>query len=169
MRRSWAYTAAFVVTLSLSACGGRERTRSDKKPNDKVVKAPISAVTPDTKPAASVAPADGKKEIVIHLESEPTHFNYLLRQDAWNSRIFIPNVTETLIREDPYSFEVKPLLAEKYETAPDGSKITFTLREGVKWHDGQPFSSADVKFTFDKLFDDKANTGAIREFTNSPR
>jgi peptide/nickel transport system substrate-binding protein len=163
MRRSWAYAAAFLATLSLSACGGRERTRSEKKPTDKAVKVePTTAITPATKSAAVVAPSDGKKEIVVHLESEPTHFNYLLRQDAWTSRIFIPNVMETLIIEDPFSFEVKPLLAEKFEVALDGSKMTFTLREGVKWHDGQPFSSADVKFTFDKLFDDKASTGAVR-------
>jgi peptide/nickel transport system substrate-binding protein len=163
MHRSWAYAATLVAVLSLSACGGRERDRSNKKPNKVVKTEPTTAVTPSTKQASTVAPpSDGKKEIVVHLESEPTHFNYLLRQDAWTARIFIPNVMETLLREDPFSFEVKPLLAEKYEVAPDGSKITFTLRDGVKWHDGQPFTSDDVKFTFDKLFDDKANTGAIR-------
>src|SRR5262249_25793212 len=39
------------------------------------------------------------------------------------------------------------VLATSWEAAPDGKTITFRLREGVKWHDGKPFTSADVQFT----------------------
>jgi peptide/nickel transport system substrate-binding protein len=42
-------------------------------------------------------------------------------------------------------------LAEKWTHAPDGKTYTFTLRRGVKWHDGQPFTAADVKATFDRI------------------
>src|SRR5688572_907214 len=141
MHRSWAYAAAFVAALQLSACGGgRERNRSDKKPTA-VKTTPTTDTTPTTK-GATVAPVNTAKEIVVHMESEPTHFNYLLRQDAWTSRIVFPKVQEMLIREDPYSYQIQPLLAEKFELATDGTKITFTLRENVKWHDGQPFTSA---------------------------
>ena len=41
-----------------------------------------------------------------------------------------------------------PDLAESWEISPDGLTYTFRLRRGVKWHDGGPFTSADVKFTF---------------------
>jgi len=46
-------------------------------------------------------------------------------------------------------------LAEKWEASADGQTYTFHLRKGVKWHDGQPFSAADVKTSFDRLLDPK--------------
>ena len=44
---------------------------------------------------------------------------------------------------------IVPELATAWSWNPDGTKLTFKLREGVKWHDGRPFTSADVKCTFD--------------------
>ena len=41
----------------------------------------------------------------------------------------------------------QPLLAERWEVAEDGLSWTFHLRHGVKWHDGQDFTSADVAFS----------------------
>jgi peptide/nickel transport system substrate-binding protein len=42
----------------------------------------------------------------------------------------------------------QPNLATSWETAPDGKSITFKLREGVVFHNGKPFTSADVQFSF---------------------
>ena len=42
----------------------------------------------------------------------------------------------------------QPNLATSWETAPDGKSITFKLREGVLFHNGKPFTSADVQFSF---------------------
>jgi peptide/nickel transport system substrate-binding protein len=44
-----------------------------------------------------------------------------------------------------------PWLATKYAWSNGGKSITFTIRSGVKWNDGTPFTAADVVFTFDLL------------------
>src|SRR5574341_1467385 len=44
---------------------------------------------------------------------------------------------------------VVPELAERWEWQDGGRTLVFHLRAGVKWHDGQPFTSRDVKHTFD--------------------
>ena len=46
---------------------------------------------------------------------------------------------------------IVPDLAESWAWSADNTKLTFKLRQGVKWHDGKPFSSADVKCTWDAL------------------
>lgn len=47
--------------------------------------------------------------------------------------------------------EVQPELAQSWEISEDGLTYTFHLREGVRWHDGMPFTSADVKFSFEEV------------------
>lgn len=44
--------------------------------------------------------------------------------------------------------KAQPALAESWKVGEDGKTITFNLRKGVQWHDGKPFTSADVQFTF---------------------
>ncbi|HEV8675865.1 MAG TPA: ABC transporter substrate-binding protein [Methylomirabilota bacterium] len=63
-----------------------------------------------------------------------------------------PMMYNQLVRFDP---DMNPVseLAESWQVSPDGLTWTFKLREGVKFHDGQELSSADVKFTFDRLFE----------------
>src|SRR5580704_13236980 len=46
---------------------------------------------------------------------------------------------------------IVPELATTWSWDEDGTALTFTLRQGVKWHDGKPFTSADVKCTWDLL------------------
>ena len=53
--------------------------------------------------------------------------------------------------EDP-----TPMLATGYEWNDDGSELTITTREGVTWQDGEPFSAADVAFTFNLIHDTPA-------------
>ncbi len=59
-------------------------------------------------------------------------------------------VLEGLFAYD-FDLQPRPQLATAWTVSPDGLKYTFTLRQNVKWHDGQPFTSADVAFSIDLL------------------
>src|SRR5690606_22496963 len=52
-----------------------------------------------------------------------------------------------------YSHELEPQpgLAHSWEVAPDGMSYTFHLNEGVKWHDGKPFTADDVVFSLSDM------------------
>lgn len=55
-------------------------------------------------------------------------------------------------------------LAESWEISPDGLIITFRLRKGVKWHDGQPFTADDVLYTYKVTIDPNTPTAYAGDF-----
>ena len=66
------------------------------------------------------------------------------------------------VDQDDYT-NLKPDLAESWTISPDGRTYTFKLRSGVTFHDGTPFSSRDVKATFDRLRAPPASVVSIRQ------
>ncbi len=59
-------------------------------------------------------------------------------------------IYQSLLTYDP-QLKPQPSLAKSWKTSSDGLTYTFELQSGVKWHDGKPFSSADVVFSVDKF------------------
>jgi peptide/nickel transport system substrate-binding protein len=59
---------------------------------------------------------------------------------------------------------IEPELATSWSWSPDNLKLTFKLRDGVKWHDGKPFTAKDVKCTWDMLMGK-----AQQKFRKNPR
>jgi len=98
--------------------------------------------------SGTAAHADGT--LTLTLPAMPT--GYPIVASAGLADIIAGNVFgEGLTRWKKDSLEVEPALATAWEANEDASVWTFTLREGVKWHDGQPFTAEDVKFTFDLI------------------
>jgi peptide/nickel transport system substrate-binding protein len=87
--------------------------------------------------------------MVIALSSNPASLNSAI---AVGVSVAIPalQITEGLVRVGKDNAP-SPELATSWTVSPDGKVITFKLREGVKWHDGKPFTSADVKYTFENM------------------
>lgn len=90
--------------------------------------------------------------LVSHILSDPKTFNPVLVTDATSSSV-LGFLFEGMLSTNGLTGELEPNLAEKWEIAPNGLVITFTLRPNLKWSDGQPLTSDDVVFTFrDLLF-----------------
>ncbi len=75
----------------------------------------------------------------------------------------IGQVYNGLVRYDK-NLTLEPELAERWEISPDGLVITFHLRRGVSWHDGAPFTAADVEFTYRVMIDPKTPTAYGEDF-----
>lgn len=71
---------------------------------------------------------------------------------SWNSGFVAGQIFDSLLAIDD---DMNPTLPSLATSLPEIDEIegsyTFTLREGVKWHDGQPFTAEDVKFTFEEI------------------
>jgi peptide/nickel transport system substrate-binding protein len=87
--------------------------------------------------------------IVIALGADPETLNPGITT-GYAVGAITANVFSALIRLGPRG-EVLPQLATSWEVAPDGKTYTFRLRSNVRWHDGRPFSAADVKFSLDEI------------------
>jgi peptide/nickel transport system substrate-binding protein len=70
--------------------------------------------------------------------------------DYYSSNI-IQNVAQTLVGFAPGETEPSPMLAEDWEVSDDGLTYTFTLREGVTFHNGKEMTSEDVQFSFERV------------------
>jgi peptide/nickel transport system substrate-binding protein len=92
--------------------------------------------------------------------SEPDKMNPLT---SWSSEAYevLSLVYDNLLGYDA-TLKTENELAESFEYSADGLSITFHLRPNVTWHDGQPFTSADVKFTYETIKD--ANVGAYAQW-----
>lgn len=95
--------------------------------------------------------------LTVHLGSEQRILNPALRAST-GVYIITSKIMEPLVDLDAQG-RPAPILATSWETTPDGKTITFKLRQGVTWHDGKPFTSADVQFTAMELWKKHLNYG----------
>ncbi len=87
---------------------------------------------------------------IFATRAEPPHLNPNLIAMQYDIYAVTANVYNALVRQD-FDLSIKPSLAKSWDMSPDGLTYTFHLQEGVKWHDGKPFTSADVKFTIEEV------------------
>ena len=74
------------------------------------------------------------------------HSDLKILDPIWTTAYIVRNhgymIYDVLLAQDEKG-EIKPQMVEKYEALPDGKGYTFTLRDGLLWHDGQPVTSED--------------------------
>jgi peptide/nickel transport system substrate-binding protein len=87
--------------------------------------------------------------LVAAIGTNPPHFNRNLTTEIGTS-VVGATMLEALVRLDA-DYTPVPALAESWEANKDATQFEFKLRDGVTWHDGEAFTSEDVKFTFDNF------------------
>jgi peptide/nickel transport system substrate-binding protein len=94
--------------------------------------------------------------VTIVLYQKPTVFSPLEPALGANQQV-MSMIYQSLVVADP-DLKLAPQLADTVDVGPDATSFTFHLKEGLKWSDGKPFSSADVLFTHQLLADPKSTS-----------
>ncbi|RUW24469.1 ABC transporter substrate-binding protein [Mesorhizobium sp. M1E.F.Ca.ET.041.01.1.1] len=102
------------------------------------------ALLPGQRAALAAAPKHGGTATFL-ISAEPPVLT-TIAHTAFNSVFVSAKVTEGLLTYD-FDLTPRPLLATEWSVSDDGLRYTFKLREGVKWHDGKPFTSVDVAYS----------------------
>ena len=118
---------------------------SPEEIQDIVMKA-VEAAVAEEGPAMSMEPP-GDKVLRISTGSAPPNFNPLIAVSRTQGWVF-NHIFSSLTMADPIGLQMTPDLAERWESASDGSSMTFHLRGNALWHDGTPLTSEDVAWTY---------------------
>ncbi|WP_104987320.1 ABC transporter substrate-binding protein [Sorangium cellulosum] len=140
-RRNVVLSALILSASALTGCtskGGSER--AEAAPKEATTPA-AAAPTPATKPAAVVTIAREQQATWVR------NFNPLLSEGSVRFPT-VAGIYEPMLVFNTMRGEYTPWLATQYTWSEGNRKLTFTMRPGVKWSDGQPFSARDVAFTF---------------------
>ncbi len=99
--------------------------------------------------AASIHAQDKKDSAVIAMTLEPPGLDPTAGAASAIGEVVLYNVLETLTKIESDG-SIKPLLAQSWTVTPDNKTWAFKLRTGVKFHNGEPFNAATVKFAFER-------------------
>lgn len=100
--------------------------------------------------AGATSDAGGQDRTYVYaIDDDPRGMNAQL-VGAPATSMFSAQMLEPLIFLSS-DYTMSPGLAEDWELSPDGLELELSLRDGVTWHDGEPFTAADVKFNFEEI------------------
>jgi len=120
----------------------------------------FSSARPDTDGGSEIRVSEASTRggtLRSSLRSEPRSFNRIVDRQV-PTDLYSLFTGSKLIRVNRATQEVEPELAERWTTSPDNLTYTLTLRDGVTWSDGTPFTSADVVFSFQAIYDPKVDS-----------
>ena len=99
--------------------------------------------------ACSPEASNYQSRLVVSTPSDASTFNSPLNQSAYSVFGYI---YEGLIIENGVTGELEPALAESWEVSEDEQTIVITLKEGLKWSDGEPLTVDDVVFSYNEIY-----------------
>jgi peptide/nickel transport system substrate-binding protein len=143
-KRRHALAALLCAALALAAC--QPATQS---PN---------ANQPSELPRERVVGKRGG-QLTARVSAPPKTFNYIaMTGDEPSNLVSFFLLESRLVEMDHDKQDYAPALAEEWKLSPDGRDVDVTLRDGLKFSDGQPLTSDDVAFTLRALYDDRVKS-----------
>ncbi len=145
-----------VMSLVLAACAGTagesDTTAATTATTAQQTTATTAAETTTTTQATTTTAAEesAATEVTIGLQLEPPTLDLTSSPAAAIPQVLLYNVYETLVRLQPDG-SITPLLASEWEVSDDGLVYTFTLRDGVSFHNGEAFTADDVVFSINNV------------------
>ncbi|MBF6605197.1 MAG: ABC transporter substrate-binding protein [Chloroflexi bacterium] len=140
-----------VTVLIVAACGsstpGQSSSQTSAAPAAGSASAAVGSPAPTPQATPSTLP------LRVGWLSEPDSMNPLTFTTTEAQEV-LQLVYDTLLSYD-LNLKPEPGLATAYSYSSDGLTETLNLRSGVTWHDGQPFTAADVKYTYDLIHDNQ--------------
>jgi peptide/nickel transport system substrate-binding protein len=113
--------------------------------------APQATVSPSGSPSAASTPKRGGT-LRMRATGDPVSLDTYSTK-ASTAIVYVGPILNNLITENPYKpGEIIPELADKWEVSADGTVVTFHIRQGVQWHDGKPFTSADALYNLNRAW-----------------
>ena len=118
-------------------------------------------------PFAFVAPAQAAKNLRLAMFADPFSFDPHTASDL-NATMFIHQAYDNLFRYNGAG-KLVPMLVDSFKISPDAKVQTFTLRKGVKFHDGRELTAKDIKFNLERASIIKGGTavGYIKTIAGS--
>ena len=132
----------FFIHITLTACGTKQESVNSRPPEEKPPAYGDILVRGDIGDASNLIP--------------------ILASDSASHNI-AGMIYNGLVKYDK-NMNIVGDLAESWEISSNGLVITFHLRKGVQWHDGKPFTSADVLYTYQATIDPKTPTAYAGDF-----
>ena len=111
-----------------------------------------------------IEPGELGGRLTLSIADAPQTFFYYGAIDPNHQTVNL-QMFDPLVEYNLETYEIEPALATSWEVSDDGRVWTFHLREGVTWHDGEPFTAEDVVFTYEQIvMNEETRAGDVAEF-----
>ncbi|MBI4498090.1 MAG: ABC transporter substrate-binding protein [Chloroflexi bacterium] len=162
--RSWIVMLSLGGLPLLVAC-----TAPSVPPAPAQPEAPAQAAAP-AQPSAPAQPAKEQPRrgglLMTHQSlGEPPSFDVHAETSVGTMSTQLPQYDQLIMYDPLEAGKIVPDLAERWEVSQDGNTYTFFLRKGVTFHNGAPFTAADVKFSLERIKDPPPGVTSYRKET----